>query len=362
MLDHYYAVIMAGGGGTRLWPLSRQSRPKQLLALFDERSMFQTSVDRILEVFPPDRIFVVTIQSQASALQASYPTIPLANYLIEPAGKGTASVVGLAAVALQQLDPQAVMAVLGSDYYISNEPLYRELLLAAGQAAQSGHLVTLGIQPGFASTGFGYIQRGAPAGPFGSHIFYEVMRFKEKPDQSTAEKMLADGEHYWNSGMFFWRVDRIMAEIKRQMTDLAAGLAQIAQAWTLPERHQVVEQVWSGLKAQTIDYGVMENAKDVLVLPASGLGWSDVGSWDALFDLYPADSDGNIVIGGEHLAIESAGSLVFNQAGQRLVVMIGVENLVLVDTGDVLMVCPKDQVQKVRQAVGLLKEQGKDYI
>ncbi len=362
MLDHYYAVIMAGGGGTRLWPLSRQSRPKQMLALFDERSMFQTSIERILEVFPPERILVVTVQSQASALQALYPKIPSANYLIEPAGKGTASVVGLAAVALQQLDPQAVMAVLGSDYYIANEPLYRDLLLAAGQAAQDGYLVTMGIQPGFASTGFGYIQRGKPVGNFGGHLLYEVVRFKEKPDYSTAEQMLADGEHYWNSGMFFWRVERIMAEIQRQMPYLAAGLAQIAQAWTSPTQRQIIEQVWSGLSAQTIDYGVMENAKNVLVLPAAGLGWSDVGSWDALFDLYPADSNGNIVIGGEHLAIESGGSLVFNQAGQRLVVMIGVENLVLVDTGDVLMVCPKDQVQKVRQAVGLLKEQGKNYV
>jgi mannose-1-phosphate guanylyltransferase len=362
MFENYYAVIMAGGGGTRLWPLSRQSRPKQMLSLFDERSMFQTAVDRITSIFPPERIFVVTVQDQARELQAQCTDIPAKNYLIEPAARGTASVIGLAAIAIQQINPQAVMAVLGSDHFIKDEPGFRELLAAAGLAAEDGYLVTLGIEPTFPATGFGYIQKGGLLCSYQDHSVFQVSRFKEKPSQAEAVEMIADGQHLWNSGMFFWRCDLIMEEYKRQMPELYASLQEISLSWGASQAAPVLERVWSALRNETIDYGVMEGARNVVVLPAAGLGWSDVGSWDSLFDLLEGDQNGNIVMSGEHIGVETARSLIYANKAHRLVVTIGIEDLVVVDTEDVLLICAKDQAQRVRQVVHYLKENGKDYI
>jgi len=353
---------MAGGGGTRLWPLSRQARPKQMLRLLDERSLFQTSVERLEGVFPPQRIFVVTVEDQARELQQQCPNIPLENYLLEPEPRGTASVVGLAAVALQQLDPQAVMAVLTSDHYIGNEEGFRHLLLAAHDVAQDGYLVTLGIKPVYPATAYGYIQRGDYLGEYRGLKAYRVVRFKEKPEEEQARQMLRDGNHSWNSGMFVWRVDRVMAEFATQMPDLYAGLREIARAWGTSQAREVLQRVWSRLRTETIDYGIMEAASNVAVIPADGLRWNDVGSWDSLFDVLPSDQNGNIVMGGRHLAVDTRQSLVYVNQEHRLIVTIGVEDLVVVDTGDVLLVCRKDQAQKVRQVVKQLRESGQNYL
>ena len=362
MLDHYYAVIMAGGGGTRLWPLSRQSRPKQLLSLFDERSLFQIAVSRLEGVFPYERILVVTVESQAALLKAQVPEIPAENYLIEPLPRGTASVVGLAAIALQQRDPQAVMAILTSDHYIGNEYRFRRLLEAAFTVAQEGYLVTLGVEPTFPATGYGYIQRGSLLGRYNKLDVYEVLRFIEKPGEEAAREMLLSGDHAWNSGMFVWRVDAILDEIKRQMPQLAQTLAEIGQAWNTAQQAEALQKLWPALKNETIDYGIMEGANKVAVIPAAGLGWSDVGSWDSLFDVFQGNKQGNIVMGGEHIALDTQRSLIYVNQPHRLIVTIGVEDLIVVDTGDVLLVCRKDQAQKVRQVVDQLKESGQNYI
>jgi mannose-1-phosphate guanylyltransferase len=362
MLDHYYAVIMAGGGGTRLWPLSRKARPKQMLRLLDERSLFQTSVDRLEGVFPPERIYVVTVEEQVSELALQCPAIPKENYLLEPIPRGTASVVGFAAVALQQRDPQAVMAILTSDHFIGNEIGFRHLLLAAYDVAQDGYLVTLGISPTYAATGYGYIQSSDLLGSYQGLDVYRAERFKEKPDQEQARVMLEDGDHAWNSGMFVWRVDRIMVEFATQMPGLYDNLREISiQLGTAKER-TVIQQVWPQLKSETIDYGIMEGADNVVMIPAVGLQWSDVGSWDSLFDLLPSDDNGNIVIGGQHIGLETRQTLVYVAHEHRLIVTIGVEDLVVVDTGDVLLVCRKDQAQEVRQVVNQLKKDSEVYV
>jgi mannose-1-phosphate guanylyltransferase len=362
MSEHYYAVIMAGGGGTRLWPLSRKKRPKQMLSLFDERSLFQTSVQRLEGLFPPERIFVVTVQEQAKELHDQAPGIPFENFLLEPLPRGTASVVGMAALALRQRDPQAVMAVLTADHYIQNETAFRKLLGTAEQVAQDGYLVTLGIEPAYPATGFGYIQRGEGIGNYDSFSVYRVERFTEKPDEERARQMLETGDHAWNSGMFVWRVDRIMQEFGRQMPELASTLEQIGSTWDTPDREATLARVWPEIEPQTIDYGVMEDAEQVAVIPASGLGWSDVGSWDSLFDVLEGDEFGNIVMGGAHVGLDTRQSLVYVDQEHRLIVTIGVEDLVLVDTGDVLLVCHKEQAQRVRQVVSSLKETGQDYV
>jgi mannose-1-phosphate guanylyltransferase len=362
MLAHYFAVIMAGGGGTRLWPLSRKSRPKQMLRLLEERSLFQTSVQRLDGVFPPDRIYVVTIEEQAAELQEQCPQIPRENFLIEPMPRGTASVIGLAAVALKNRDPYAVMAVLTSDHYIGNESGFRDLLLAAYDVAQEKYLVTLGISPTFAATGYGYIQRGALLGRYRDHEVYQALRFKEKPAEEQAQLMLANGEHSWNSGMFVWKVDRILDEFSRQMPELAQELVEISAAWNGEARNATIHDVWPALKNETIDYGIMENAQDVVVVPATGLRWSDVGSWDSLFEVISGDETGNIVMGGKHIGLDTNQSLVYVNQEHRLIVTIGVDDLIVVDTGDVLLVCRKDQAQKVRQVVNYLVETGQEYL
>lgn len=362
MFNNYYAIIMAGGGGTRLWPLSRKKHPKQMLSLFDDRSLFQTTVERLDGVFPLENIYVITVQEQAEELKAQCPGIPDENYLIEPMPKGTASVVGLGAIALQKRDPQAVMAVLTADHYIGNEPLFRKLLNTAYRVSQDGYLVTLGIEPAYPATGFGYIQQGELIDQYdGVHVF-RVLRFKEKPDDEHARQMLAEGGHSWNSGMFMWRVDQIMDEFHRQMPGLYQSLQRIGDAWGLDSQQSVIDQEWRELKSETIDYGIMENARQVTVIPAAGLGWSDVGSWDSLFDLLEGDESGNIIMGGRHIGLDTSETLIYVQQKHRLIVTIGVDDLVLVDTGDVLLVCHKEQAQKVRQVVQKLKHDGEDYL
>jgi mannose-1-phosphate guanylyltransferase len=362
LLEHYYAVIMAGGGGTRLWPLSRKSQPKQLLSIFDERSLFQASVERLEGIFSCERILVVTIEEQAKDLQEQCPDIPLENYILEPLPRGTASAIGLAGVALRLRDPQAVMAVLTADHFIGNEDKFRQALRAAYDVAQEGYLVTLGIQPTFAATGYGYIQRGEPIGVYGDMDVYRVLRFTEKPDEEMARRFLAAGDHAWNSGMFVWKVDRILEEFERQMPELHAGLEDISRAWLSPDQKAVLVNVWSAIKPETIDYGIMEGAEQVAVIPAADWKWSDVGSWESLFEVLPTDAHGNIVMGGNHLGLDTDHSLVYVTQEHRLIVTIGVSDLVLVDTGDVLLVCHKDQAQRVRQVVETLKKTDQDYL
>ena len=355
MPDHYYAVIMAGGGGTRLWPLSRQARPKQMLELFNQRSMFQSAVDRLAGLFPPDRIFVVTVESQAGDLQKQIPEIPLENYLLEPFPRGTASVVGLAAAALSKRDPQAVMAVLTSDHYIGNAARFHELLQAAHDVARTGYLVTLGINPTYPSTGYGYIQMAEAIGVFRGQQAFRVARFKEKPDQQTAEVLLKSGDHAWNSGMFVWGVAQIMDEMQRQMPDLFTGARRIQEAFGTDRQEQVVQDVWTGLVSETIDYGIMEGAEKVAILPAHGLGWSDIGSWDSLLDILPADSEGNIVGESDHLGLDTRNTMVYDTKREQLIVTLGLEDVIIVNTGDVLLVCHKDHAQRVRDIVKRLK-------
>jgi mannose-1-phosphate guanylyltransferase len=362
MLNHYYAVIMAGGGGTRLWPLSRQERPKQMLRLIGERSLFQIAVQRLDGVFPPERILVVTVSDQAENLRQQAPEIPTENFLLEPMPRGTASVVGLAGIVLMERDPQAVMAVLTSDHFIGNEDEFRQLLRTAFQVASQGHLVTLGITPTYPATGYGYIQRGDLLRTYGDINIYHALRFKEKPDEEQAKIMFDSGNFAWNSGMFVWQVSHIMEEFDLQMPDLSARLKKISRAWNTPDRQNVLEQEWPGIKAQTIDYGVMEGARDVIVLPAENLEWSDVGSWDSLFEVLKPDQDGNIVIGGRHITLDTSDSLVFVNQENRLVVTVGIEDLVIVDTGDVLLVCRKGESQKVRQVVNHIRRAGQSYL
>jgi mannose-1-phosphate guanylyltransferase len=363
MFEHYYAVIMAGGEGSRLWPLSRRERPKQMVQLGSGRTLYQSAVDRILPVFPPERIYVVTIKDQAEKLQEQCPEIPKENFLIEPMPRGTASVVGLAALALFERDPQSVMAILAADHLIGNVDYFQQLLQQGYALSEAGLLVTLGIRPTFPATGYGYIQRGDELAGF-PFLAYEVKRFREKPDEETARQFLVRGDHDWNSGMFIWRTDRIREEISRWMPELAGRLEEIAQAWNTPARAETIASIWPAIKPQTVDYGIMEKAERVAVIPAADLGWNDVGSWESIYEVYPSDNDGNIVLDAQHIGIGTGGSLIVSDGPKRLIVTLGIDNLIIVDTQDAILVCSRDHAQRVREVVNLLKQKddGKQYL
>ncbi|MBI3167109.1 MAG: NTP transferase domain-containing protein [Chloroflexi bacterium] len=355
--SHAYAVIMAGGGGTRLWPLSRKDRPKQLLPLIGQETLFQSTVARLKELFPPERILVVTVEEQAQEMKEQVPELPEENYLIEPAPRGTASVVGLAAMALQKRDPQAAMAILPSDHFIRNVDLFHYLLKAAFDVAADDYLVTLGITPTMPSTAYGYIQQGTPLNGGYKYPVYTVQSFKEKPNDETAQQLLRMGGHSWNSGMFIWRADAILNEIDKQMPSLGKALKEIGSAWGTSNKEEVLNKLWPDLKNETVDYGIMEKAEKVAVLPAGGLGWSDVGSWSSLFEVLLPDMSGNIATNAAlHLALETNNTLVYGGGVDRLVVTIGVDDMVIVDTGDTLLICKTDQSQKVKDVVEHLKK------
>lgn len=352
--EHYFALIMAGGSGTRLWPLSRLARPKQALRLVSDRTMFQLAVERLHPLFPLERIFVVTAAEQVKTLLPQMPLLPAGHFIAEPLPRGTASAIGLAALYLRRRDPDATMAVLTADHYIADTQAFRRLLAAAYQIAQQGHLVTLGIEPTFPSTGYGYIERGEMlAGAEGPA--YRVKAFREKPDAASAEAFLADGKHTWNSGMFIWRADHILAEMQRQMPRFFDQLMQIDAALSTERESQVLGEVWPTVAPQTIDYGIMEGAGDVAVIPAA-IGWSDIGSWATLLEILPGDENGNVVMDAVLLSVDTTQSLVYGN--HRLVVTIGLSDLVVVDTDDALLICPRDRAQDVKKIVDLLRASG----
>jgi mannose-1-phosphate guanylyltransferase len=343
----YYAVIMAGGSGTRLWPLSRRRRPKQALTLVGSRTMFQYAVERIRPIFPVERILVITRAEYASVLSAQVRDLPAENLILEPEGRGTAPAIGLAAIHLHHRDPDATMAILTADHFITETELFCSVLSTAAQIAADGTLVTLGIPPSSASTGFGYIQHGSPLGEKNGFSFYNVQRFVEKPDLMAAQKMVASGTVSWNSGMFICQVERMMGEFERQMTAFYAKLMEIKNAIGQPGYHATLERNWPLIAKQTIDYGVMESARRVAVIPVE-IGWTDIGSWGSLFELLPADTNGNVMV-GHHLDIDTKGTLVFG--GNRLIATLGVSDLIIVETDDAVLVCSRGHEQAVKAIV-----------
>ena len=357
MNEHLYAVIMAGGVGSRLWPRSRRKEPKQFLDLLGPRTMLQETVTRIEPLIPLERIVVVVSETHATMVQDQVPGLSGENILLEPGPRGTAPCIGLAAVILQQRDPEATMAVCPADHLIADAAGFRQAIMAAGQLAQDGYLVTLGIAPDHPHTGYGYIQRGASLGEANDLPIYQVRRFTEKPDVDTAQAFVESGEYYWNGGIFIWRADKILAEMATLLPQLDVELGPIARAWDSAHRMEVLAAAWERVPRTTIDYGIMERAEQVAVVPVD-IGWDDVGNWSTLSGLVEGDDRGNVVHGdGRSLLLDTSDTYVYASAG-RLVATLGLKGFVVIDTPDALLVCPKDQAQAVRDAVDQLKAEG----
>lgn len=352
-----YIVILAGGSGTRFWPVSRTSLPKQLIAITDGPTMLQRTVERVLAL-KPKRILVVTNHVQAeetehqlSRFRAKVPV----DVIAEPVGRNTAPAVGLAATIIAARDPEGVMAVLPADHYIRDDEGLRESLLSAANSARNGWLMTLGIVPTSPETGYGYLEadmslRGT--GPF------PVTRFVEKPNRATALAYLEAGTYFWNSGMFVWRADTILAEIEKYMPELAAQLERITfgDVWELTDLAAQIAAVYGAIGSQSIDYGVMEKSERVQMVPAD-IGWSDLGSWSALPEVAELDEQGSVVAKCRaYLNVDSSGCIVSGNGG--VVATVGVHDLIVVATADAVLVCPKDRAQEVRSVVEQLTAQG----
>ncbi len=358
-----YVVILAGGSGTRLWPRSRQSRPKQLLDIVGQHTMLQKTVMRIQPLVPAERILIMTGQEYAEMVQEQLPELPRENIVAEPSARGTAPCSGLAAVRLEYLAGDDVIVQLHADAHIEKEEVFRDVIGVAAQVADEGHLVTVGIVPRSPDTGLGYIQRGDVlrtyrVGPHrAEHTAYRVRRFAEKPDAATAVQFVQSGEYYWNSGIFAWRISRILAEFERCEPRLYAQLREIQASFGTPDEMAATRRIWETIQPQSIDVGVMEKAEDVAVVPAD-IGWSDVGNWQSLAEILAPGGQENVVLGqGSPLLADTSGSLIYS--GNRLVAALGLENMVIVDTEDVILICPKERAQDVKKLVDRLRQEGR---
>lgn len=354
-MKNTYAVILAGGGGTRLWPISRRNHPKHVLPLLGENSLFQSTLMRLMGLVTADNTFVVTTSEQAALLMKQSAQIPPRNFIIEPQPRGTASAIGLAAIVIKNRNPNAVMIVLPSDHFIGNQDQFHSLLRVASKLAEEGYLVTLGIKPTYPATGYGYINHGTKIEGNYDHLVFRVLKFIEKPDEKKARSFIDRGDFTWNSGIFIWQADSILVEIYQQMPQLAKALKEISFSWRTKEYEEFLHSAWNSLDAETIDFGVMEHAKKVAVIPTDELAWSDVGSWDSLFEVCSPDREGNVSINGNHLSIKTSDSLIYT-IDRKLVVTIGVDNLIVIDSGDALLVCTRDQTQNVRLVIEQLRK------
>jgi len=353
-----YALILAGGVGTRLWPRSRRHKPKQLLDIASENTMLQETFIRIEPLVPLERTLVITNETYAPLIREQVARLPPENILVEPAGLGTAPCIGLSALYLKRLDPDSVMASLNSDHVILDAAGFRHALDAAAGMARQGYLVTLGIQPDSPHTGYGYIQQGEQIETVNGLPIFRVRQFKEKPDSETAEKFLESQDHLWNSGIFIWKTSVLMDAIQSQMPDLYAQLQVIERAIGTEAEERVLEEVWEQVQNVSIDIGILEKADDVVVIPLQ-VGWNDIGSWAQLPDILPADDDDNVIIGADYVGIDTAKCLLY-AGSDRLIATIGLEDMIVVDTEDVLLICPKSRAQDVRRIIDELVNQNKD--
>jgi mannose-1-phosphate guanylyltransferase len=344
-----YAVIMAGGSGLRLWPLSRMSRPKQLIKLVDGRSLLQLTWDRIVGLLPAEQIFVCTAESDAGAVLAELPQLPADNLLCEPVGRDTANAIGFASAVLCERDPDAVIAFLTADHIIEPATEFRAALdRGFALAARPDRLVTFGIVPTHAHTGLGYVETGGPLPD--DTAGREVVAFREKPDVGTAQTYLESGRHLWNSGMFVWRADSVLDRLAAHLPAAHADLTRIAKAWGTDQRTTTLESLYPTLPKISIDYAVMEPASrdpGVVVVVPMDVSWLDVGSWPTLARTLPLDKDGNAV-SAKLSTLDAGNNVVVSADPDHLVAAIGVTDLIVIHTDDVTLVCRREDAERVK--------------
>ncbi|QDT10636.1 mannose-1-phosphate guanylyltransferase [Planctomycetes bacterium K23_9] len=353
-----HAVIMAGGSGTRFWPASRKLLPKQLLALSGDRTMIQSTADRLGDLVPASRQMIITNQILTDAISDQLPEIPAINIVGEPCKRDTAPCVGLAAAMIAKNDPDGIMVVMPSDHVINDHQSFRDAISAGEKLVQEDptRIVTFGIKPTYPAESFGYVQSSDPIDAAGVSAF-KVTQFREKPDRQTAENYVAAGNYYWNSGIFLWRASTILDALAKHEPDMHAHLIAIADAMNTDAFDETLEREFSAINGKSIDYAVMEHYDNVVVIEAP-FPWDDVGSWQALSRLHDADEHGNTVV-GSHIGIDTKGTIV-HTSNDHTIVTIDLEDLIVVHTPDATLVAPKHAEERVREAVAALQAKGMD--
>jgi len=344
-----YAVIMAGGVGSRFWPRSKKKTPKQLLKIFGENTMIQDTVNRLKGIIPPENIYIITNKLQMSGVLTQLPELPVENVIEEPFGRNTAACIGLASILIRKKDPDAVTLVLPADHIIKGEKEFHDTLLSAAKFAdESEAIVTIGIPPTRPETGYGYIQIDENAV---SDSVYKVLTFAEKPNYQTAVRFVDSGDFFWNSGMFIQKIEVILGEMKEFMPDLHEGLMTISDAIGQDDYEDILTNVYGRLKKISIDYGIMEHSKKVYLIKGN-FDWSDVGSWEAVYELSTKDENGNSKVGNVYLdtAVDS-----YVYSPDRLTALIGVDNLIVINDEDALLICRRDKAQDVKKVVDHLQ-------
>ena len=356
-MKNFYGLILAGGRGTRFWPSSRQASAKQVLRLFGDRSLIQQTVDRLRPILPPERVWILTNHHLRAEIVRQLPQVPARQILAEPAQRNTAPAIGLAAQILNGIDKDSVMGVFPADHVIGKPKVFLQTLKPAIRAAAAGKIVVLGIQPRWPETGYGYVEFPKGVKPGGGTPL-PVRRFREKPDEKTAGRFLRAGNFYWNAGMFFWKTSVLLDALRTHLPKTASLLASLPPfgkrgfATRLEESFPKCENI-------SIDYAVLENASNVVGMPAGDFGWNDVGSWNAVYELLSRDPHGN-ALRSPTLIEASSGNFI--EAGKKFVALLGVHDLIVVDTPDALLVADRRRAQQVGDLVKLLEKAGHRHL
>ena len=350
-------VIMAGGKGERFWPKSRTNLPKQFLSLTnDGKSMIQHTVERLEGLVELENVYVVTNKLYEDLIVEHIPNLPLENIIIEPEAKNTAPCIGLAAIYIAKKNPESKMIVLPSDHLIKFNEIFLDTLRSALEVVEDdGNIVTIGITPNYPETGYGYINFKKGVSPHEITNAYEVLRFVEKPDLERAKQYLTSGEYLWNSGMFIWKVSTILKCFEDLLPEIYTGLKEIEVAVNTEKYLETLKKVFSEIPSESIDYGIMEKAKNIYVIPGN-FGWDDVGSWLSLERINNTNQDGNI-ISGNVVTVKTKNSII--QGSKKLIATIGLEDIIIVDTDDALLICNKDNTQEVKEVIANLKASNK---
>jgi mannose-1-phosphate guanylyltransferase len=350
-LEHTYCIIMAGGRGERFWPFSADSMPKPFLRILGTKTMIQLTVERVNKLLPMERIFIILGKSHVDIAKEQLPDLPAANFIVEPEGRDTAPCIGFAAISLLELDPQAVMIVLPADHFIPDSDQFVKTVSYGTEIATRGdYLVTIGIKPGRPETGYGYINAHEPIFSSNNETCYKVERFVEKPDAHRAQQYLAEGNYFWNAGMFIWKVKTVLAGIAQHMPELYSGLLATREVLGARDEGRFAE-IYSSLARKSIDYGLMEKADNVLMIPG-GFIWDDVGTWSSLLRVRNLDENGNYS-SGDNICIETKNSVICSDGLK--VGVIGVSNMVIVASRDGVLVCDADRAQDVREIARLVE-------